>query len=78
MPVTTASDAHDRSTVADHRPELRALLDSAGYTSIAGYRARHRYDVLVVIARHDRLPERQPHSDRSSHGRCWQHFDDGR
>ena len=47
VPVTTASDAHDRSTVADHRPELRALLDSAGYTSIAGYRARHRYDVAL-------------------------------
>jgi histidinol-phosphatase (PHP family) len=47
VPVTTASDAHDRSTVADHRPELRALLDSAGYTSIAGYRSRQRYDVAL-------------------------------
>jgi histidinol-phosphatase (PHP family) len=46
--VTTASDAHDRSTVADHRPELRALLDAAGYTSIAGFRSRERYDVPLT------------------------------
>jgi histidinol-phosphatase (PHP family) len=47
VPVTTASDAHDQSTVADHRPELRALLDGAGYVSLAGYRARERYDVAL-------------------------------
>ena len=40
VPVTTASDAHELSLVADGTDRLRALLDSAGYTELCGFERR--------------------------------------
>lgn len=40
VPVTTASDAHELSQVADGTERLRALLDRAGYTELASFAAR--------------------------------------
>jgi histidinol-phosphatase (PHP family) len=47
VPVTTASDAHALSQVADRVPELRGLLDAAGYTTLAAYRSRKPVEVDV-------------------------------
>jgi histidinol-phosphatase (PHP family) len=41
VPVTTASDAHELSLVADGTDRLRALLGSAGYTELCGFERRH-------------------------------------
>jgi histidinol-phosphatase (PHP family) len=40
VPVTTASDAHKVSHVADRRADIRALLDAAGYTTLRAFDAR--------------------------------------
>jgi len=40
VPVTTASDAHHLDHVADRRPELRQLLQTAGYDALCGFDRR--------------------------------------
>ncbi|MGD9798004.1 MAG: histidinol phosphatase, partial [Acidimicrobiia bacterium] len=45
VPVTTASDAHRLSDVADRREDVRALLRSAGYDTLRGFEARRPTDV---------------------------------
>ncbi len=40
VPVTTASDAHELSQVADGTDRLRRLLDAAGYTELATFADR--------------------------------------
>lgn len=45
VPVTTASDAHDRPTVAHRAADLGALLAAAGYGSLRAYRARTPHEV---------------------------------
>ena len=47
VPMTTASDAHGVSTVADRSADLRALVDAAGITSLASFEGRTRVDVPV-------------------------------
>jgi histidinol-phosphatase (PHP family) len=47
VPVTTASDAHGLSHVADRADDLRALLSSAGYEKLASFRGRHRRLVAI-------------------------------
>ena len=48
VPVTTASDAHNLSSVAERRGDIAELLRDAGYDSLAAYRART--PVAVPIA----------------------------
>ena len=48
VPVTTASDAHRLSHVAERRDELVALLNDAGYDSLAAYRSRKLPSVPVL------------------------------
>jgi histidinol-phosphatase (PHP family) len=45
VPVTTASDAHELPNVAARATDLRTMLSDAGYSSLAGYRARRRHEV---------------------------------
>jgi histidinol-phosphatase (PHP family) len=45
VPVTTASDAHDASTVAYRAADLRALLQSAGYQTLRSYDSRRGIEV---------------------------------
>ncbi|MGO8876753.1 MAG: histidinol-phosphatase [Acidimicrobiales bacterium] len=45
VPITTASDTHGLSHVADRAPALRALAAAAGYSSLRGFRGRQGYDV---------------------------------
>ncbi|MDQ3756452.1 MAG: PHP domain-containing protein [Actinomycetota bacterium] len=47
VPVTTASDAHDQSTVAHRSHDLRAVLEAAGYTSLQAYRSRRPREVAL-------------------------------
>lgn len=47
VPVTTASDAHRVSVVADRRADVRDLLTAAGYTSLRAYVARAPRDVDI-------------------------------
>ena len=47
VPMTTASDAHRASAVADRSADLRALIDAAGITSLASFEGRTRIDVPV-------------------------------
>ena len=47
VPMTTASDAHGVSNVADRSADLRALVDAAGITSLASFEGRTRVDVPV-------------------------------
>jgi histidinol-phosphatase (PHP family) len=42
VPVTTASDAHHLDHVADRSDDLKALLKSAGYDKLTGFRARRQ------------------------------------
>ncbi|MDP9420836.1 MAG: PHP domain-containing protein [Actinomycetota bacterium] len=50
VPVTTASDAHRLSDVAERRGDLAALLADAGYDSLAGYRGRQQRRVPITVA----------------------------
>jgi histidinol-phosphatase (PHP family) len=45
VPVTTASDAHEISTVGYRMADLRALLEGAGYDSLRAFRNRQGYEV---------------------------------
>jgi histidinol-phosphatase (PHP family) len=45
VPVTTASDAHELPNVAARATDLQTMLSDAGYSSLAGYRARRRHEV---------------------------------
>jgi histidinol-phosphatase (PHP family) len=47
VPLTTASDAHDETTVADAGDELRALLRDAGVQTLQAYEARRPRPVAV-------------------------------
>ena len=47
VPVTTASDAHDATTVAHRSADLKALLEAAGYDSLQAYRARRPHPVAL-------------------------------
>jgi histidinol-phosphatase (PHP family) len=47
VPFTTASDAHRREHVADHGPELRALLQTVGVEKLQAYRARQPREVSL-------------------------------
>jgi histidinol-phosphatase (PHP family) len=53
VPLTTASDAHRVGDVAHRTDDLRALLSSAGVTSLQAYRSRRPRVVPVT-------PSRQP------------------
>lgn len=45
VPVTTASDAHDATSVAHRAADLKAVLEAAGYDSLQAYRARTPHTV---------------------------------
>ena len=45
VPVTTASDAHSQPDVADRAGDLRAVVESAGYSALQAYRRRHPHSV---------------------------------
>ena len=45
VPVTTASDTHGPDLVAHRSPDLRRLVESAGYTHLAAFRERQRTEV---------------------------------
>ena len=45
VPVTTASDTHGPTHVADRAPDLAAFAESAGYRTLRAFRSRHGYDV---------------------------------
>lgn len=47
VPLTTASDAHDASKVANSGDHLRALLRDAGVESLQAYRARRPRTVAI-------------------------------
>jgi histidinol-phosphatase (PHP family) len=47
VPVTTASDAHGRADVAARSADLRALVTSAGYTSLQAYTGRRPRPVAL-------------------------------
>jgi histidinol-phosphatase (PHP family) len=47
VPVTTASDAHDATTVAHRSADLRAVLEAAGYDALQAYRARRPHSVAL-------------------------------
>jgi len=47
VPITTASDAHRLSDVADRREDVRALVRSAGYDTLRGFEARRPTDVAL-------------------------------
>lgn len=47
VPVTTASDAHALPDVADRAGDLRALVESAGYTELTAYRGRRPRPVAL-------------------------------
>jgi histidinol-phosphatase (PHP family) len=50
VPLTTASDAHRLEHVADRADDLRAVLATAGATSLQGYRGRVGHAVPVSPA----------------------------
>ena len=45
VPVTTASDTHGPDLVAHRSPDLRRLVEDAGYTHLAGFQGRRRREV---------------------------------
>jgi histidinol-phosphatase (PHP family) len=47
VPLTTASDTHGRSHVADRARSLHALATRAGYSTLRAYRERQGYDVDI-------------------------------
>jgi histidinol-phosphatase (PHP family) len=47
VPITTASDAHRLSDVADRRADVRVLVESAGYDTLRAYDARVPRDVAL-------------------------------
>jgi histidinol-phosphatase (PHP family) len=47
VPLTTASDAHRLSHVADRADDLRAVLAAAGAGTLQGYRERRPYSLRV-------------------------------
>lgn len=47
VPLTTASDAHELSFVADRAPQLRELLSSLGVAELAAYEGRRRRSVTI-------------------------------
>lgn len=47
VPVTTASDTHGLSNIAEHGGALRELAVGAGYGSLRAYRARKGIDVPI-------------------------------
>jgi histidinol-phosphatase (PHP family) len=51
VPLTTASDAHGLSRVADRAPDLRRLLREAGVDTLQGYRGRRPHPVPVQAGR---------------------------
>jgi len=54
VPITTASDTHGLSHIADRSPELGALASRAGYSSLRAFRRREGHDVPLgeANARH--------------------------
>ncbi len=51
VPLTTASDAHGLSRVADRAPDLRRLLGNVGVDTLQGYRERRPHRVPVGVGR---------------------------
>jgi histidinol-phosphatase (PHP family) len=47
VPLTTASDTHGLSHVADRTPALHALASRAGYTTLRAYSGRQGHDVAL-------------------------------
>jgi histidinol-phosphatase (PHP family) len=47
VPITTASDAHRLSDVADRRSDVRALVQAAGYDTLRAYEGRVPMDVAL-------------------------------
>lgn len=45
VPVTTASDAHRLSDVADRSGDLRVIVEAAGYTTLCAFEGRKRREV---------------------------------
>jgi histidinol-phosphatase (PHP family) len=50
VPLTTASDTHGLSHIADRSPELHDLAVAAGYSTLRAYRGRQGYDVPLGTA----------------------------
>jgi len=50
VPLTTASDAHQLSQVADRAGDLRTVLASVGVERLQGYRRRQAHTVPVSPA----------------------------
>jgi len=50
VPLTTASDTHGLSHIADRSHELHDLAEAAGYSTLRAYRKREGYDVPLGTA----------------------------
>jgi histidinol-phosphatase (PHP family) len=59
VPLTTASDTHGLSHIADRAPALHTLASRAGYTTLRAYRGRQGHDVPL-----GELPSAPHTSDR--------------
>ena len=47
VPITTASDSHGLADVAYKAAEIKSYVQSAGYTSLSGFRSRQSYLVEI-------------------------------
>jgi hypothetical protein len=47
VPITTASDTHGLSHIADRSPLLESLAVAAGYSTLRAFRGREGYDVAL-------------------------------
>jgi histidinol-phosphatase (PHP family) len=56
VPITTASDTHGLSHVADRAPALRALAAEAGYSTLRGFRSRRGRDIPLGESTASDLP----------------------
>jgi histidinol-phosphatase (PHP family) len=63
VPVTTASDSHGLTHVADRAGDLRDLAAAAGYTTLRAFRGREGIDVPIGEVLATRLPGEEARLD---------------
>ncbi|MGA8681678.1 MAG: histidinol-phosphatase [Acidimicrobiales bacterium] len=63
VPITTASDTHGLTHVADRSAELRTLATRAGYSSLRAFRKREGHDVPLGDAIPSHLPPKDAPPD---------------
>jgi histidinol-phosphatase (PHP family) len=47
VPITTASDTHGLSHIADRSPQLQSMATAAGYSTLRAFRSRQGYEVAL-------------------------------